>query len=86
MKIDWYTLIEQSLNYLALHYSNRVDMPCNNISFQILVDYFDNAHENNFENNAWYLKHNADKLLEIQNRVMQGIVSIITSALLHWNM
>ena len=46
-KVIGYTLIEQSLNYLALHYSNGVDMPCNNISFQVLVDYFDNAHENN---------------------------------------
>ena len=56
-------------------------MPCNNVSFQALVDYFDNANENNFENNAWHLKHNADKVQEILNRIIQGILSIITSAL-----
>ena len=41
------------IKLLTLHCSNRVDMPHTNISFQVLVDYFnDNVHENNFENNA----------------------------------
>ena len=30
---------------------------------------------------AWNLEHNVEKLQEIQNRIMQGIMSIITSAL-----
>ena len=30
---------------------------------------------------AWILEHNAEKLQEILNRIMQGIMSIITSAL-----
>ena len=33
---------------------------------------------------AWNLKHNVGKLQEIQNRMMQGIMSIITSAYLEW--
>ena len=37
---------------------------------------------NTFENNVWNLEHNAEKLQEIWNRIMQGIMSIITSALL----
>ena len=45
-------------------------MPRTNISFQVLVDYFDNAHENNFENNVWNLEHNAKELQEILNRIM----------------
>ena len=38
------------------------------------MDCFDNYHQNNFENNAW-------KLEEILYRIMQGMVSIITSVL-----
>ena len=33
------------------------------------------------ENNAWNLEHNAEKLQEIWNRIMQRIIHIITSAL-----
>ena len=45
------------------------------------MDCFDNNLENNFENDAWKLEHNAEELQEILNRIMLGIVSIITSAL-----
>ena len=34
-----------------------------------------------FENNVWNLEHNEEKLQEILNRIMQGIMSIITTAL-----
>ena len=38
-------------------------MNCNNLSFQELLNCFDNNFENNFENNAAdHLEHNADKL------------------------
>ena len=40
------------------------------------MDYLDNNVRNNFENNAWNLERNADKLQEIQTRIMQGIMSI----------
>ena len=33
------------------------------------------------KNNAWNSEHNAQKLQEILNRIMQEIMSIITSAL-----
>ena len=56
-------------------------MYCNKVSFQELLDCFDNDLENKFENNAWNLEHNAEKLEEILNRIMQRIMSIITSAL-----
>ena len=36
---------------------------------------------NDLENNARNLDHDAKKLQEILNRIMQGIISIITSAL-----
>ena len=53
LKIDCYILIEQSVDYwAALHYSNRVVMHCNEVSFQGLMDCPDNDLENNFENNA----------------------------------
>ena len=39
--------------------------------------------DNNVENIAWYLEHNAEKLQEILNGIMQRIMSIITSALLN---
>ena len=45
------------------------------------MDCFDNGLENNFENKAWKLEHNVEELQEIMNRIMQGSVSIITSAL-----
>ena len=32
--------------------------------------------DNNIENNVWSLEHNAGKLQEIQNRIMQRIMSI----------
>ena len=32
--------------------------------------------------NAWKLEHNSEQVHEILNRIMQGIVSIITSALM----
>ena len=35
-----------------------------------LLDSLHNDLENNFENNVWRLKHNAEKLLEILNRIM----------------
>ena len=38
LKIDCYTLIEQSVDYwAALHYSNRVVMHYNEVSFQGLL-------------------------------------------------
>ena len=47
------------------------------------MDCSDNYLENNFENtaSAWNLHHNAEELQEILNRIMQEIMSIITSAL-----
>ena len=56
-------------------------MHCNKVSFQELLDCFDNDLGNNFENNADNLEHNAEKLQENLNRIMQRIMSIITSAL-----
>ena len=50
------------------------------------MDCFDNDLDNNFENNAWKLKHDAEELQEILNRIMQGIVSIIISALIYMYM
>ena len=44
------------------------------------MDCFDNNLGNNFENNAWNLEHNADKLQEMLNRIMQGTMSTITLA------
>ena len=52
-------------------------MHYNKVSFQELLDCFDNDLENNADN----LEHNAEKLQEILNRIMQRIMSIITSAL-----
>ena len=46
------------------------------------MDCFDNNFGNNFENNAWNLEHIAKQQQEILNRIMQGIMIIITSALL----
>ena len=43
---------------MALYYSNKVVMHCNKVSFQELLDSFDD----DFENNAWNLEHNAEKL------------------------
>ena len=57
-------------------------MHCNKVSFQELLDCFDNDLGNNLENNADNLEHNAEKLQEILNRIMQRIMSIITSALI----
>ena len=45
------------------------------------MDCFDNDLGNNFKNNTWNLEHNAKELREILNRIMQGVVSIIPSAL-----
>ena len=56
-------------------------MHCNKVSFQELLDCFDNDLGNNLENNADNLEHSAEKLQEILNRIMQRIMSIITSAL-----
>ena len=47
-------------------------MHCNKVSFQELLDCFDDHLENN---------NYAEKLQEILNRVMLGIISIITSIL-----
>ena len=52
-------------------------MHCNKVSFQELLDCFDNDLGNNADN----LEHNAEKLREILNRIMQRTMSIITSAL-----
>ena len=57
-------------------------MHCNKVSFQELLDCFDNDLGNNLENNPDNLEHNAEKLQEILNRIMQRIMSIITSALI----
>ena len=56
-------------------------MQCNKVSFQELMDCFDNDLENNLENNAWNLEHIAEKFQEILNRIMQGVMRIITSNL-----
>ena len=53
-------------------------MYCNNAK---IPGCFDSDSQNNYENNAWNLEHNAIKLQEILNRIMQEITSIITSAL-----
>ena len=58
-------------------------MHCNKVSFQKLLDCFDNDLGNNLENNADNLEHIAEKLQEILNRIMQRIMSIITSALIY---
>ena len=77
------TVSKSSSYWVALYYSNRVYIYCNEVLIQELLDYFDNNLENNFENNAWNLEHNAEKSQEILNRIMQRIMSIIiTSALL----
>ena len=34
---------------------------------------FDNNFKNTLEHNEWNLEHNAEKLQEILNRIMQGI-------------
>ena len=44
-------------------------------------DCFDNDLGNNFENNTWNLKHNG---AEKQDRIMQRIINIITSALVRF--
>ena len=49
-------------------------MHCNKVSFQELLDCFDNDLENNLENNADNLEHIAEKLQEIPNRIMQSII------------
>ena len=46
------------------------------------MDCFDSDLKDNFENNAWNLKHNAEELQEVLSRILQGIMSIITLALL----
>ena len=51
-------------------------MHCSKVSFQELLC-FDN---NNLENNTRNLQHNAGILQEILNRIMQTIMSLITSA------
>ena len=56
-------------------------MHCNKVSYQELLDCFDNNLWNNLENNVDNLEHNAEKLQEILNRIMQRIMRIITSAL-----
>ena len=56
-------------------------MHYNEVSFQKLPECFGNDFENSFEDNVWNLKHNVEKLQEVQNRIMQGIMSIGTSAL-----
>ena len=50
-------------------------MYCNNAK---IPGCFESDSQNNFENNAWNLEHNAIKLQEILNRIMQEITSIIT--------
>ena len=37
------------------------------------MDCYDNNLGNNFKNNTWNLEHNAEKLQETQNRIMQEI-------------
>ena len=54
-------------------------MYCHKALLQELMDDFDNNLRNNFESNAWSLEHNAEKLQEISKRIMQGIISIISS-------
>ena len=55
------------------------------VSFQKLLDCFNNDFENDIDN-VWNLEHNEimkfEILLEILNRAMQRIMSIITSSLL----
>ena len=54
-------------------------MYCNKVSFQELLDCFDNDLGNDLENNIDNLEHTAEKLQEILNRIMQRIMSIITN-------
>ena len=39
---------------------------------RIIMDYFENNIGNNSGNNAWNFEHNAKKLLEILNGIMQA--------------
>ena len=51
------------------------------MSIHELLDHFDADLENDFENNAWKLGHNVQESQEILNKIMQRIMSIVTSAL-----
>ena len=51
--------------YYYYYYSNRTVMLCNKVSFWVHLVCFDNHLENDFENNAWKLEHNAEELQEI---------------------
>ena len=50
-------------------------MQCNK---EELLDCCEVDLENDFENNAWNLEHNAIKVYEISNKIMKRIMSIIT--------
>ena len=52
-------VIATSVSYITPHFYSKE-----------LLDSLHNDLENNFENNVWRLKHNAEKLLEILNRIM----------------
>ena len=57
-------------------------MLCNKISFKELLECFGNYLENNFENDAWSMEYGVWSIMqEIQNLIIQGIMSIITSTL-----
>ena len=56
-------------------------MLCNKkYHFESSADCFDN----DLMHGKWKLEHNAEELQEILNRIMQGIVSMITSALIYY--
>ena len=55
-------------------------MHCSKVLIQELLC-FDNDFENNLENSTWNLEHNGGKVLEILNRMMQRIISIIITYL-----
>ena len=66
-----------------MHHNTLTEYSCTAIKhdFSELMYCFDKDLGNNFENTAWNLEHNAEKLQEILNKIMQGIMSIITLAL-----
>ena len=55
-------VIDTSVSYITPHFYSKELLDC--------------LH-NDLENNAWRLKHNAKKILEILNTIMQRIMSVI---------
>ena len=64
------TLLNSSGLHYYYYYSNRIVILYNKVSFWVLLVCFDNHLDNDFENNAWKLEHNAEELQEILNGMM----------------